>query len=121
RSPAGVNVVGLWGGCHLVVPGERSETRDPYSAAEMRRHGVWVPAFAGTTAERLAHQHRLRVGHRAVEPARDPFDPLGGRVERADNGFGGLPCAFGGDGARLLQRSDLAFEPLHPRVRVGHL
>jgi hypothetical protein len=28
-----------------------SETRDPYAAADMRRCGVWVPAFAGTTGE----------------------------------------------------------------------
>ena len=33
----------------FVVPGERSETRDPYSAAYPREQGVWVPAFAGTT------------------------------------------------------------------------
>src|SRR3954447_10418904 len=32
-----------------VVPGERSEVRDPYSAAELKCCGVWVPAFAGTT------------------------------------------------------------------------
>jgi hypothetical protein len=35
-----------------VVPAERSESRD--SAAELRRHGVWVPALAGTTIERMA-------------------------------------------------------------------
>jgi hypothetical protein len=28
-----------------------SETRDPYTAAELKRCGVRVPAFAGTTAE----------------------------------------------------------------------
>jgi putative endonuclease len=33
-----------------VVPGEGSETRDPYSPASQFCCGVWVPAFAGTTA-----------------------------------------------------------------------
>src|SRR3954454_1121285 len=31
-----------------------SETRGPYSAAELRYCGVWVPAFAGTTGESMS-------------------------------------------------------------------
>jgi hypothetical protein len=38
-----------------VVPGEHSETRDPYSAAELRSCGVWVSAFAGTTSGDSLH------------------------------------------------------------------
>jgi hypothetical protein len=35
-----------------VVPGKAiAEARDPYSAAELRDCGVWVPAFAGDDSQ----------------------------------------------------------------------
>ena len=45
-----------------VIPGERSEARDPYAAAELRRCGVWVPAFAGTTHRgKPAKKHSMNI------------------------------------------------------------
>src|SRR5690348_5697357 len=72
-------------GSRSVVPGEpearlracatrHGETRDPYSAAGLRCCGVWVPAFAGTTAESLTRvdQTRFRPSrHLAVVVDRD--------------------------------------------------
>ena len=43
-------------GLAAYAKGERAfarEARDPYSAAKLRSRGVWVPAFAGTTASLL--------------------------------------------------------------------
>src|SRR5471030_1929705 len=49
---------------HTVVPAEQSEGRDPVTPVLKVRtgRGYWVPAFAGTTAEKLnLPQHRKRV------------------------------------------------------------
>ena len=39
----------------LVVPGERKRDPGPILRSKSRVHGVWVPAFAGTTKNQLGN------------------------------------------------------------------